>query len=92
MNSRSDRATGLAELGIEPGDQVRFRLRVNERWNPAVVECRERDGSVRLRDAKGAARAIPVDKVEVKTTGPRGGPSWEPLQVRAARSEQLRLM
>lgn len=83
---------GLAELGLAPGDQVRFRRSDAERWKPATVARRERDGSVGLHDAKGASRAIPVACIEVRTTGPRGGTVWEPLVERAARTEQLALV
>jgi hypothetical protein len=82
----------LAILGLQPGDRVRFRRGPDERWKEAVVERRERDGSVRLRDGKGAARAIAVDRIEVRDTGPRGGVVWEPLVERAARAEQMRLL
>ena len=82
----------LAELGLAPGDRVRFRRRETERWKEAVVVSRERDGGVGLRDAKGAARAIAIDKIEVHTRGPRGGTVWEPLPERAARAEQMRLL
>jgi hypothetical protein len=56
------------------------------------VARRERDGSVGVTDGKGAARAIPVERIEVTCTGPRGGSGWEPLTDRAARNEQLRLI
>ncbi len=82
----------LAELGIALGDRVRFRRRDTERWKEAVVAGRERDGSVALTDAKGAARAIAVECIEVRGTGPRGGVVWEPLAERAARTEQLRML
>ena len=82
---------GLLELGLRSGDRVRFR-RPTGGWSEARVEGRERDGSVRLRDGKGAARAIPVDRLEVRTTGPRGGHRWEPLSDLAAQTEQLRLL
>ena len=81
----------LAELGLRPGDRVRFRRRGSERWKEGVVERREKDGSIGLRDAKGAARAMDVDLVEVRATGPRGGVVWEPVRDRAARTEQLPL-
>lgn len=84
--------TGLVELGIRRGDRVRFRRRDDERWKEAVVERRERDGSIGLRDANGAARAIALDRIEVRDRGPRGGVVWEPLTERAARVEQLRLL
>jgi hypothetical protein len=57
-----------------------------------VVSGRERDGSIGLRDAKGAARAMTIDQIEVRTKGPRGGIVWEPLTERAARTEQMRLL
>lgn len=82
---------GLAALGISPGDRVRFR-RGGGRWKEGLVERREKDGSVGLRDGKGSSRAIPVDRLEVKTNGPRGAPRWEPLAERAARTEQMRLL
>jgi hypothetical protein len=82
----------LAELGIVAGDRVRFRRTDGERWKEAVVVGRERDGGVALRDPKGAARAIAVELIEVRTRGPRGGVVWEPLTVRAARTEQMKLL
>lgn len=83
---------GLAELGLEPGDAVRFRRRDSERWTEATVARREKDGSIELRDAKGASRSISVDLIEVRTTGPRGGRAWEPLADRAGRTEQIPLV
>lgn len=83
---------GLAELGLRAGDEVRFRRTDDERWKTATVERRERDGSVGLRDGKGAARAIAIELIEVKGLGKRGGVVWEPLAERVARDEQLRLL
>jgi hypothetical protein len=82
----------LVELGVAVGDRVRFRRHDGERWKEAVVVRRERDGSIGLRDRKGGARAIAIERVEVRDTGPRGGVVWEPLPERAARAEQLRLL
>ena len=82
----------LAELGLSRGDRVRFRRRDGERWKEAVVERREKDGGVGLRDAKGAARAIAIGQIEVRDRGPRGGVTWEPLAERAARTEQMKLL
>ena len=72
--------------------RVRFRRDPSERWKPAVVERMEKDGSLGLRDGKGAARSVPVELVEVETKGPRGAKSWEPVTERAAREEQLKLL
>jgi hypothetical protein len=82
----------LASLGLEPGMRVRFRRDPAKRWQTAVVERREADGSLGLRDGRGAARAIPMELVEVECRGPRGARTWEPVPERAARTEQLRLL
>jgi len=82
----------LDRVGLRVGEEVRFRRRAGAHWTPAVVERLERDGSVGLRDPKGAALAIPVGRIEVRTEGPRGGIGWEPLTDRLARTEQLRLL
>ena len=82
----------LAALGLAAGMRVRFRREPSDRWKLATVERVEKDGSLGLRDAKGASRAIPVELVEVETTGPRGARTWEPVTERAARSEQMKLL
>jgi hypothetical protein len=84
--------SALAELGLRRGDPVRFRRQATERWKEAVVTQRERDGSLGLRDGKGAARAIAIDLIEVRIAGPRGGTQWVPLEEWAERTEQLRLI
>jgi hypothetical protein len=90
----SDAATPstLTELGLRVGDAVRFRRHDGERWREATVVNREKDGSVGVRDDKGAARAIPVGRLEVRGTGPRGGTVWTPVAERAGRTEQLGLL
>ncbi len=70
---------GLAELGLEIGQLVRYQGRTDKRFAEGVVLRRERDGSVGLRDDEGRARAIPIDAVEVRAVGPRGGERWIPL-------------
>ena len=82
----------LAAVGLRPGDRVRFRRSDGGRWHEGAVERIERDGSVGLRDTKGAARSILLTRLEVRTTGPRGAVTWEPGDERAARTEQMRLL
>jgi hypothetical protein len=81
--------SALLAVGLRPGDRVRYRRPGGGSWEEGRVERRERDGSVGVRDAKGAARAIPLDRLQVRTTGPRGGVVWEAVAERAARDEQL---
>lgn len=84
--------SALVEVGLRPGDRVRFRQRAGGSWKEATVERRERDGSVGVRDERGAARAIAIDRLQVRTTGRRGGVVWEPVVERAQRDEQLGLL
>jgi hypothetical protein len=70
---------GLAELGLEIGQLVRYIGSSDKRYRDGVVLRRERDGSVGLRDERGRARAIPPERIEVRVVGPRGGEQWIPL-------------
>jgi hypothetical protein len=70
---------GLAEIGLEIGQLVRYVGSSDKRAREGVVLRRERDGSVGLRDDRGRARAIPVERIEVRVVGPRGGEQWVPL-------------
>ena len=83
--------TELAAFGLRAGDRVRWQRRAGGHWQEGRVERVEADGSIGVRDAKGASRALPVDRLEVKCSGPRGASTWEPLAARAARTEQLDL-
>lgn len=84
--------SALVEVGLRPGDRVRFRQREGGSWKEATVERRERDGSIGVRDERGAARAIALERMQVRTTGKRGGVVWEPVADRAQRDEQLGLL
>jgi hypothetical protein len=81
--------SALLEVGLRPGDRVRFRRAEGGSWKQGKVERRERDGSVGVRDERGAARAIPLERLQVRATGPRGGQTWEAVVERASRIEQL---
>jgi hypothetical protein len=83
--------SGLDELGLRAGDRVRFRGKERGRWHEGVVVGRERDGSISVRDERGASRALHLERLEVRRTGPRGRPRWEPAVEIAARTEQLGL-
>jgi hypothetical protein len=81
--------SALLQVGLRPGDRVRFRRAEGGTWQEGTVERRERDGSIGVRDGRGAARAIPVERLQVRGTGKRGGVLWEPVVERAGRDEQL---
>lgn len=70
---------GLAEVGLEIGQLIRYQGITDKRSHDGVVLRRERDGSVGLRDERGRARAIPVELIEIRILGPRGGQQWIPL-------------
>jgi len=99
VSDRQGRARGpepgqrpdLAALGLSPGDLVRWRDRPGGRWRQGTVVARERDGSVGIRDGKGASRALLVERLDVRGRGPRGATVWEPLADRVERIEQLPL-
>lgn len=84
--------SALLEVGLRPGDRVRFRQRDGGSWKQGTVERRERDGSIGVRDERGAARAITIGRLQVRGTGKRGGVVWEPVTDRAERDEQLGLL
>ena len=75
----------VEELGLRAGDVVRWRPRDGARWVQGTVAGRERDGSISVHDSQGRARALPMERLEVRTTGPRGARTWEPLLVRLDR-------
>jgi hypothetical protein len=81
--------SALLEVGLRPGDRVRFRRNESAAWTEGTVERRERDGSIGVRDERGASRAIALERLEVRSTGPRGGRGWEAVAARAQRDEQL---
>ena len=81
----------LEQLGLRAGEAVRWRPKEGARWVEGAVTAVERDGSIGLTDRQGRARALPVDRLEVRASGPRGARTWEPLADRVARIEQMEL-
>ncbi len=79
----------LAALGLVPEQRVRFRRSEGGRWMEGVAAGREPDGSLGLHDARGRRRSIPIEAIEVRRRGPRGGTVWVPLTEVAAETEQL---
>lgn len=69
----------LADVGLEIGQLVHYLGTSDKRPHDGVVLRRERDGSIGLRDDRGRARAIAVERIEVRVVGPRGGEQWVAL-------------
>jgi hypothetical protein len=82
----------LTALGLRAGEAARWKRKANERYSTGRVAGVESDGSIRVIDGKGATVSIPLDRLEVGKTGPRGAAGWEPPTTRAARTEQLGLL
>jgi hypothetical protein len=82
----------LARLGLRIRETIRFRRRTTERWATARALGVETDGSIRIADGRGAVLSLPAASIEVSVSGPRGAARWEPLEARAARTEQLPLL
>lgn len=81
----------LEDLNLCVGDIVRFRRTSGTAWHEAKVVGVERDGSVALRDEKGAARSIAPERLEVRVRSRRGARGWEPVADHARRTTQLSL-
>lgn len=81
----------LEQLGLQAGEPVRWRPKEGARWAEGSIARVERDGSIGLTDRQGRARALPIDRLEVRASGPRGARTWEPLADRVARIEQMEL-
>ena len=91
MTSRAE-VSALEALGLQHGEQVRFRRADRARWQLGTVHRLERDGSLRVTDADGGARAVPLACIEVRSPPRRGGAlHWEPLADRSSRAVQLTL-
>lgn len=83
--------TPLEELGLTPGEKVRWQRKAGGHWHLGVVVRREPDGSVAVNDADGAWRSIPVERLEARCGMRRGRILWEPLTDRLERPDQLSL-
>jgi len=80
--------SALEDIGLVPGETVRFRRSDRARWQVGVVACVERDGSLRVTDAHGAARTVPLELVQVQG---RRANTWEPLSARSGQALQMQL-
>ena len=88
MSGPGDEAA-LAEVGLLPGEAVRWQRKAGGRWHQGVVIRREPDGSIAVHDEDGAWRSLPVDRLETRGRTRRGTTRWQPVVARAAGPHQL---
>jgi hypothetical protein len=81
----------LERLGLRPGEPVRFRKGDRGRWHTGRLVAVERDGSLLLHDADGAARSLRPERLEVRRPGRRGRLAWRNVADVAVTWEQLAL-
>jgi len=81
-------ASALEAIGLRVGEAVRFRRAERSRWQVGMVRRLERDGSLQVTDADGAARNVILAEVWVSARSGRS-PRWEPLAERTSRAVQL---
>lgn len=81
----------LARLGLRPGEPVRFRKAERGRWHAGTLVAVERDGSLLLHDADGAARSLRPERLEVRRPGRQGRLTWHNVAEVAVTWEQLAL-
>ncbi|MGD9704829.1 MAG: hypothetical protein AB7Q42_01560 [Acidimicrobiia bacterium] len=81
----------LLRVGLRVGDRVRFRRGPSGHWHEGTVQRRERDGSIALHDARGAARSIPIERLQVLRPSRRGRSTWRSVTALASTEEQLGL-
>lgn len=84
-----DDEVALDDVGLQPGERVRWQRKAGGRWQEGVVVRREADGSIAVHDQDGAWRSLPVDRLETQGRNRRGGLRWQPVAVRAAGPHQL---
>ncbi|MEO7397518.1 MAG: hypothetical protein ABIW84_03035 [Ilumatobacteraceae bacterium] len=86
----------LERVGLRPGEVVRFRRDAGRgqraRWMSGHLAGMNPDGSITLHDvARGAARSLRPDRLEVRRPGRRGRLTWQNVGVVAVTWEQLEL-
>lgn len=65
----------LEDYGVEVGDPCRFRPRPNARWQTGRILGVSKDGAVHV--SGNGFRTFPIDRIEIKTYGPKGGVHWQ---------------
>lgn len=89
--STAEQAALLQSIGLTAGEEVRFRRADRGRWQTGHIAYVERDGSITIHDAHGAARSLRPDYLEVKRPSKRKKLTWQAVPDVAVTWEQLTL-
>ena len=89
--SSAEQSAILHSIGLTAGEEVRFRRADRGRWQVGRIACVERDGSITVHDAHGAARSLRPERLEVKRPGKRKKLTWQAVADVAVTWEQLSL-
>ena len=89
--SSVNQAAVLHSIGLTAGEEVRFRRADRGRWQTGRIAYVERDGSITVHDAHGAARSLRPEHLEVKRPGKRKKLTWQAVTDVAVTWEQLTL-
>ncbi len=87
----SEQAEVLRRIGLVSGEEIRFRRADRGRWQMGRISHMERDGSITVHDAHGAARSLRPERMQVRRPGVRGRLVWRPVTEVAVTWEQLTL-
>ena len=87
----SEQAEVLRRIGLVAGEDVRFRRADRGRWQMGRIVGAERDGSITVHDAHGAARSLRPERMEVRRPSGRRRLTWVPVTDVAVTWEQLTL-
>lgn len=87
----AEQAEVLHRIGLVSGEEVRFRRADRGRWQMGRISHVERDGSITVHDAHGAARSLRPERLEVRRPVGRRRLTWQPVTEVAVTWEQLTL-
>ena len=82
----------LRAVGLHRGEPIRFKKSDDAaRWSNGRIHAIERDGSVTVHDANGAARSLRPERIEIQRRNARGRIAWHPLAEFLESERQLTL-
>ncbi len=82
----------LRAIGLHRGEPIRFKKSEDAaRWSTGRIHAVERDGSITVHDANGAARSLRPERIEIQRRNSRGKINWQNLNEFLGSERQLTL-